>query len=99
MSNNTACIQIVNNPVNRKFTCHIDVLQYYCRDLVCDRVMTLVKCSGTHNTADTVTKSLPGPAWAKHSLFLLGTSKEYQVFALTLGIPAHCVSQATARAA
>eukprot|EP00961_Rhodomonas_salina_P230267 3112036-Rhodomonas_salina.1 len=38
---NTACIQIAKNPVNSKFTRHIDVLSYYVRDLVQDGVMTL----------------------------------------------------------
>eukprot|EP00961_Rhodomonas_salina_P261683 3536639-Rhodomonas_salina.1 len=59
---NTACIQITNNLVNRKFTCHIDTLLYYVRDLVKDWVMTLVKCTGTQNVADALTKSLPGPS-------------------------------------
>eukprot|EP00961_Rhodomonas_salina_P189488 2556592-Rhodomonas_salina.1 len=38
---NAACIQIANNPVNRKFTRHIDTRRYYVRDLVKDGVMTL----------------------------------------------------------
>eukprot|EP00961_Rhodomonas_salina_P055298 742996-Rhodomonas_salina.1 len=38
---NAACIQITNNPVNRKFTLHIDTQRYYVRDLVKDGVMTL----------------------------------------------------------
>eukprot|EP00961_Rhodomonas_salina_P261684 3536640-Rhodomonas_salina.1 len=38
---NTACIQIANNPVNRKFTSHIDTRLYYVWDLVKDGVMTL----------------------------------------------------------
>eukprot|EP00961_Rhodomonas_salina_P162179 2184618-Rhodomonas_salina.1 len=59
---NTACIQIAKNPVNSKFTRHINVRRYYVRDLVQDGVMTLVKCAGTHNVADALTKSLPGPA-------------------------------------
>eukprot|EP00961_Rhodomonas_salina_P258649 3495212-Rhodomonas_salina.1 len=58
---NTTCIQISLNPVNRKFTRHIDVRHYYVHDLVTDGVMVLVKCAGTHNVADALTKSLPGP--------------------------------------
>eukprot|EP00961_Rhodomonas_salina_P279212 3771945-Rhodomonas_salina.1 len=38
---NTACIQIANNPVNHKFTQHIDVRCYFVRDLVRDDVMVL----------------------------------------------------------
>eukprot|EP00961_Rhodomonas_salina_P032482 438155-Rhodomonas_salina.1 len=49
---NTACIQMANNPVNRKFTRHIDVRRYFVRDLVLDGALTLVKCAGTHNVAD-----------------------------------------------
>eukprot|EP00961_Rhodomonas_salina_P074235 997483-Rhodomonas_salina.1 len=29
---NAACIQIVNNPINSKFTRHIDTRQYYVRE-------------------------------------------------------------------
>eukprot|EP00961_Rhodomonas_salina_P008372 113776-Rhodomonas_salina.1 len=85
---NTACIQIANNLVNRKFTCHIqvDTLLYYVLDLVKDGVMTLVKCSRTQNVADALTKSLPGPSWSLHCPFLTGTLQEYKVFFITLGI-------------
>eukprot|EP00961_Rhodomonas_salina_P228922 3094131-Rhodomonas_salina.1 len=38
---NATCIQMANNPVNRKFTRHIDTRWYYVRDLVKDGVMTL----------------------------------------------------------
>mmetsp|Transcript_95507 Transcript_95507/g.143099 ORF Transcript_95507/g.143099 Transcript_95507/m.143099 type:complete len:90 (+) Transcript_95507:296-565(+) len=31
---NAACIQIANNPVNRKFTRHIDVRRYFVRYLI-----------------------------------------------------------------
>eukprot|EP00961_Rhodomonas_salina_P252522 3413009-Rhodomonas_salina.1 len=48
--------------------------------------MTLVKCTGTHNVADALTKSLPGPAWSTHSPYLTGTRTEYKAFFLTLGI-------------
>eukprot|EP00961_Rhodomonas_salina_P192542 2598850-Rhodomonas_salina.1 len=48
--------------------------------------MTLVKCAGTHNVADALTKSLPGPAWSTHSPYLTSTRTEYKVFFLTLGI-------------
>eukprot|EP00961_Rhodomonas_salina_P247628 3345394-Rhodomonas_salina.1 len=46
---NAACIAIANNPVNRKFTRHINVRRYFVWDLVRDAVLTLVKCAGTLN--------------------------------------------------
>eukprot|EP00961_Rhodomonas_salina_P193447 2611394-Rhodomonas_salina.1 len=48
--------------------------------------MVLVKCAGTHNVADALTKSLPGPAWSSHRPYLTGTRTEYQAFFLSLGI-------------
>eukprot|EP00961_Rhodomonas_salina_P220709 2983912-Rhodomonas_salina.1 len=36
-----ACIQISKNPVNCKFTRHIDVRRYYVRDLVQEGTMAL----------------------------------------------------------
>ena len=82
---NAACIQIANNPVNRKFTRHIDVQRYFVRDLVWDGALTLVKCAGTHNVADALTKSLPGPSWLLHRPFLTGTRQEYKAFFCKLG--------------
>eukprot|EP00961_Rhodomonas_salina_P162824 2193405-Rhodomonas_salina.1 len=43
---NTTCIQMANNPVNRKFTLHINMHCYFVWDLVCDGALTLVKCAG-----------------------------------------------------
>eukprot|EP00961_Rhodomonas_salina_P071907 965719-Rhodomonas_salina.2 len=48
--------------------------------------MALVKCAGTHNVADTLTKSLQGPSWSTHQQYLTGTLTEYQAFFLSLGI-------------
>eukprot|EP00961_Rhodomonas_salina_P075756 1016671-Rhodomonas_salina.1 len=87
---NAACIQISLNPVNRKFTRHIDVRRYYVRDLVNDKVMLLVKCAGTCNVADALTKSLPGPAWNLHRPYLTGTRVEYKAFFITLGVTEPC---------
>jgi hypothetical protein len=39
---NTACIQISENQVNRKFTWHIDAHQYFVRDLVRDMLVCSV---------------------------------------------------------
>eukprot|EP00961_Rhodomonas_salina_P044210 593875-Rhodomonas_salina.2 len=83
---NAACIQIANNPVNRKFTRHIDVRRYFVRDMVRDVQMTLVKCAGTHNVADALTKSLPSPSFLLHRPFLTGTRKEYKAFFSGIGM-------------
>eukprot|EP00961_Rhodomonas_salina_P165901 2235476-Rhodomonas_salina.2 len=48
--------------------------------------MVLVKCLGTHNVADTLTKSLPGPSFTMHRPFLTGTRLQYKVFFVRLGI-------------
>ena len=83
---NAACIQISNNPVNRKFTRHIDIHRYYCSDLVRDNVLQLVKCAGTHNVADALTKSLPRPTFDKHRPWLIGTRAEYKAFSTSMGV-------------
>jgi hypothetical protein len=85
---NAACIQMANNPVNRKFTRHIDTRRYYVRDLVRDKVMDLVKCAGVKNVADALTKSLPSPSWSLHRPYMVGTRREYEAFYLTLGLRA-----------
>ena len=79
---NAACI-LLENPVNRKFTWHIDVRSYFCKDLVRDGVMLLCKCAGTHNVADALTKSLPSPAFSKHRPWLIGTAEEYKTFTVS----------------
>eukprot|EP00961_Rhodomonas_salina_P178078 2401802-Rhodomonas_salina.1 len=82
---NAACIQIANNQVNRKFTSHIDVRCYFVRDLVREAVLTLVKCAGTLNVADALTKSLPSPSFLLHRQFLQGTRQEYKAHFCSLG--------------
>eukprot|EP00961_Rhodomonas_salina_P287934 3890144-Rhodomonas_salina.1 len=81
---NAACIQIANNPVNCKFTRHIDVRHYFVRDLVLDDVMVLVKCAGTHNVADALTKSLPGLSFTTHHPFLTEPRVQYKAFFVRL---------------
>jgi hypothetical protein len=77
---NAACIQISENPVNRKFTRHIYMQRYFVRDLVRDKTMVLVKCAGVKNVADALTKSLPSPSFSLHRPYLLGTMVQYQAF-------------------
>mmetsp|Transcript_21908 Transcript_21908/g.44389 ORF Transcript_21908/g.44389 Transcript_21908/m.44389 type:complete len:114 (+) Transcript_21908:28-369(+) len=83
---NAACIQISENPINRKFTRHIDVRRYFVRDLVKDNVLKLVKCAGKQNVADALTKSLPAPTFNKHRPWLIGTMQEYKAFSITIGV-------------
>ena len=83
---NQACIQISENPVNRKVTRHIDVRHYFVRDLVKDNVVKLIKCAGVNNVADALTTSLPGPSFAKHRPWLIGTREEFKAFSLSMGI-------------
>eukprot|EP00961_Rhodomonas_salina_P179535 2422731-Rhodomonas_salina.1 len=48
--------------------------------------MVLVKCAGTKNVADALTKSLPGQSFTTHRPFLTGTRQEYKAFFARLGI-------------
>jgi len=51
---NLACIAMRENPVRRKFSRHIDIKQYFVRELVLAMV------------ADALTKSLQSPAFVGH---------------------------------
>ena len=65
------------NPVNTEKSRHIDTRQYFILDLVCDKLMELVKCAGMHNPADVLTKSLQTPSYAMHMLHMTGTIVPY----------------------
>ena len=83
---NQACIQISENPVNRKFMRHIDVQCYFVCDLVWDNIVKFIKCVGVNNVADALTKSLPGPSFTTHSPWLTGTQEEFKAFSISMGI-------------
>jgi hypothetical protein len=51
------------NPTNRDRSRHVDVKVHYLRDLVRDGHVKLVKCAGTQNVSDALTKSLARPAF------------------------------------
>jgi hypothetical protein len=53
------------NLTNRDRSRHVDVKVHYLRDLVRDGNVKLVKCAGTQNVSDALTKSL-APAFEKH---------------------------------
>ena len=74
---NASCIAMSENPVNAERSRHIDTLCYFIRDLVRDGLMKLVKCAGTHNPADALTKSMPSPSYEKHMPHMQGTIIPY----------------------
>ena len=63
------------NPTNRERSRHVDVRVHFLRDMVRDGAVKLIKCAGTQNVADALTKSLPKPAFHKHREFLHGTDQ------------------------
>ena len=52
---------------------YVDVKVHFLRDLVRDGHVKLLKCEGPQNVSDTLTKSLPRPAFEKHREFMVGT--------------------------
>ncbi len=42
--------------------------------------MKLIKCVGTQNVSDALTKSLPRPAFEKHREFMVGTRVSFSAF-------------------
>ncbi len=70
---NTSCIIMSENPTNRDRSRHVDVKVHYLRDLVRDGHAKLVKCGGTQNVSDVLTKSLTRPAFEKHREHMWGT--------------------------
>ena len=49
--------------------------------------MKLIKCAGTQNVADALTKSLPKPAFHKHREFLHGTAQSFSAFFASAHVP------------
>jgi len=56
---NLACIVMSENPVRRKFSRHIDIKQYFVRELVLTGVLKLVQMCTYKMVTDALTKSLP----------------------------------------
>ena len=71
---------MLENPTNRDRSRHVDVQVHYLCDL--DRVdhVKLVKCAGTRNVSDTLTKSLAQPAFEKHREYMWGTRVPFSSF-------------------
>ena len=68
------------NPTNRDRSRHVDVKVHYLRDLVRDGHVKLVKCAGTQNVSDALTKSLARPAFEKHREYMWGTRVPFSTF-------------------
>ena len=79
---NASCILVSENPTNRERSRHVDVRVHFLRDMVLVRhgSVKLIKCAGTQNVADALTKSLPRPAFQKHREFLEGTAQSFSAF-------------------
>ena len=77
---NASAIMMSENPVNRERSRHIDTRLYFVRDLVQEGIVKLVKCAGTHNVADALTKSVPFPILEKHREYLFGSSVPFSAF-------------------
>ena len=69
---NVACVAMSENPVRRKYSCHIGICRYFVRDLVAQQVLKLVPLRTNLMLADARTKSLPAPAHAKHRDIMIG---------------------------
>ena len=76
------------NPTNRERSRHVDVRVHFLRDMVRDGSVKLIKCAGTQNVADALTKSLPRPAFHKHRGFLKGTAQSFSAFFASADKPA-----------
>ena len=79
-----SCIMMSENPTNRDRSRHVDVKVHFLRDLVRDGHIKLVKCAGTQNVSDTLTKSLPRPAFDKHKEYMVGHEYLSQLLILAL---------------
>ena len=80
----SSCIMMSENPTNRDRSRHVDVKVHYLCDLVRDDHVKLVKCVGTQNVSDTLTKSLTRPAFEKHREHMWGTRVPFSAFFSTV---------------
>ena len=82
---NAACIKMSENPVNAERSRHIDTRDYWLREQVRWGHVKLLKCAGTQNVADALTKSLPGPSFLKHREYLEGSRVPFEAFYVHAG--------------
>jgi hypothetical protein len=85
---NASCILMSEIPTNRERSRHVEVRVHFLRDMVRDGSVMLIKCAGTQNVADALTKSLPRPAFHKHREFLKGTAQSFSAFFASADKPA-----------
>jgi hypothetical protein len=78
--NNTSCIMMREHPTNRERSRHVDVKGHYLCDLFHDDHVKLIKCAGTQNVSDDLTKSLVRPAFEKHKERMCGTRVPFSAF-------------------
>ncbi len=81
---NASCIMMSGNLTNRDRSRHVDVKVHYLRDLVRDGHVKLVKCAGTQNVSDALTKSLERPAFEKQREDMWGTRVPFSAFFSTV---------------
>jgi hypothetical protein len=72
------------NPTNRDRSRHVDVKVHYLRDLVREGHVKLVKCAGTQNVSDTLTKILTRLVFEKHREYMWGTRLSFSAFFSTV---------------
>ena len=70
---NVSRMMMRKNPTNRDRSRNVDVKVHYLCDLVRDGHVKLVKCAGTQNVSDVLTKSLTRPVFEKHREHMWGT--------------------------
>ena len=76
---NLACVAMSENPVRRKFSCHVDIHRYFVRELVKAVFVKLIPLRTHKMVANILTKSLPSPAFIGHRRIMMGQTP----FALT----------------
>jgi hypothetical protein len=69
---NLACMAMIENPVHRKFSRHIDIRKYYVRELVLAGFLKLVPLRTHKMVADALTQSLPSLAFMRHRQIMTG---------------------------
>ena len=69
---NHAAILLVDNPVHKERTKHIDMHLHSLREHATAGIVKLLSCPTTDMTADALTKALPGPVFLRHRAVLFG---------------------------
>ena len=81
---NASCIMMSENLTHRNRPRHVDIKVHYLHDLVQNGHVKLVKCAGTQNVSDALTKSLARPAFEKHREYMWGTRVPFSAFLSTV---------------